>query len=48
MVEEMGGVFSALRELFLQRKVDMVSLLQLWKKKVRNPPFIRKLATLSK
>lgn len=32
LLQEMGGVFCALRELFLQRKVDIMSLLQLKKK----------------
>lgn len=35
LLEELGGVLSALRELFLQRKVDTMSLLQL-QRKVRN------------
>lgn len=32
LLQETGGVFCALRELFLQRKVDIMSLLQLKKK----------------
>lgn len=39
LLKEKGGVFSALRELFLKRKVDIMSLLQL-ERKGKNPQLL--------